>query len=235
MRTVVLHYHLFKNAGTSVDRVLQNNFSDRWISREFPGHGGNNTALVRDWIDANPGICAFSSHTMLGPLPRITGTRIVPILLLRDPVSRILSAYHFERRQKADTKGARLARKHDLMGYVTARLSMPGDRQCRNFQTGRLAGMIPGDGAEAIRARKAVELLRANGAIGLVSEFDRVLLDLANRLKGPFPNFDATPVRTNVATRCKPRIPAKVLDILMEANRDDMMLVDYLRKKDAAA
>ena len=48
MRTVILHYHLFKNAGTSVDRLLQRNFPDAWATREFSGR--NNTAQVIEWI-----------------------------------------------------------------------------------------------------------------------------------------------------------------------------------------
>jgi len=34
-RTILIHYHLFKNAGTSLDAVLKENFGDKWITREF--------------------------------------------------------------------------------------------------------------------------------------------------------------------------------------------------------
>src|SRR5262249_29168921 len=41
-RCVLIHYHLFKNAGSSIDAILQQNFSDRWISLEFPARRGTN-------------------------------------------------------------------------------------------------------------------------------------------------------------------------------------------------
>ena len=97
MRTVVLHYHLFKNAGTSVDRILQDNFANTWVTEEFPASGGNNTDRVEAWIADTPDAVAFSSHTMMGPLPAVPGVRVIPVMLLRDPVARIRSAYRFER------------------------------------------------------------------------------------------------------------------------------------------
>jgi hypothetical protein len=81
MRTIILHYHLFKNAGTSVDHVLRQNFPSAWVSQEFPGKGGNNTADVSHWITSSPQTIAFSSHTMQGPIPEIQGIQIVPVIL----------------------------------------------------------------------------------------------------------------------------------------------------------
>jgi hypothetical protein len=150
-RTIILHYHLFKNAGTSLDRILKQNFGDKWVTREFPQNGGNNTEMVADWIRDTPEAIAYSSHTMIGPIPEVAGVRVVSVMLLRDPIERIKSAYRFERKQQADTWGAQLAKEHDFEGYVRARLARPGDRQCRNFQTARLASLCPGD-ARALRA-----------------------------------------------------------------------------------
>ena len=94
-RTVILHYHLFKNAGTSVDRLLKDNVADRWVTGEFPANGGNNSGLVADWIRPTPDAVAFSSHTMLGPLPFVDDVQIISLIFLRDPIARIISAYTF--------------------------------------------------------------------------------------------------------------------------------------------
>jgi len=37
-RVKILHYHLFKNAGTSVDAILQSNFPGAWQDREITGN-----------------------------------------------------------------------------------------------------------------------------------------------------------------------------------------------------
>ena len=71
MRPVILHYHYFKNAGTSVDAVLSQNFGDDWVTAEFEGM--NNHEAVANWIRSHPGAQAFSSHTAQFPLPVVEG------------------------------------------------------------------------------------------------------------------------------------------------------------------
>lgn len=191
-RTIILHYHLFKNAGTSVDAILKRNFGTRWVTREFPVRGDNNTALVEEWIRETPDAIAYSSHTMMGPIPQVEGVRVISFLLLRDPIERIKSAYRFERTQDADTWGAQLAKTHDFEGYVRARLDRPGDRQCRNFQTYRLASMMPGDGSELDRAKRA---LAALSVVGRVEAFDEAM----GRLAAVYPGLKYQAVRANTS------------------------------------
>ena len=225
MRTIILHYHLFKNAGTSLDRILQKNFGDGWVTAEFEGKGGDNSGAVADWIASTPDAVAYSSHTMLGPVPQVDGVRVVPIVLLRDPIERIKSAYRFERKQQADTWGAQLAKQHDLAGYVRGRLARPKDRQCRNFQTARLASMCPGDAPELDRALQAVEILRETGVIGRVEAFDNALAQLSTRLHDSYPEFTWESTKANVS---KSDSTADISDdlngLLEESNRDDAAL-----------
>ncbi|NNE51839.1 MAG: sulfotransferase family 2 domain-containing protein [Sulfitobacter sp.] len=235
MRTAILHYHLFKNAGTSVDQLLRHNFPDGWDSREFPGQGGNNTALVREWILDRPDISAFSSHTMLGPLPEAPGLRVIPVVLLRDPIARITSAYQFERTQRADTRGAKLAKAHDLEGYVSARLAMPGDRQCRNFQTGRLATLLPDTIPELERARAAVKQLRQCGIVGLVEAFDRAMAELRLLALQAFPAFEITPVRANMSGPQRTEVSKRLRERLEHSNAHDIRLLRDVEALMAAA
>lgn len=225
-RTVILHYHLFKNAGTSLDQVLKRNFGDRWVTREFPMKTDDNSAQVAEWIRSEPDAVAFSTHTALGPIPRIEGVKIITVMLLRDPIARIRSAYRFERKQDADTWGAELAKQHDLEGYVRARLERPKDRQCRNFQTHRLATLVPGDGPELDRALAG---LRQLSVVGLVDQFDGTLTRLADLIRPDFPDFTWTSVRAN--TTSSEQRPLTDQDRIVDAlllghNRDDF---DVLR------
>ena len=52
-KTIILHYHLFKNAGTSIDSILKDNFDDQWVSKEFK-NALSNSAQVTEWIQDNP-------------------------------------------------------------------------------------------------------------------------------------------------------------------------------------
>lgn len=226
-RTVILHYHLFKNAGTSVDRILQDNFPDRWVTREF--HGQNNTAQVAEWIKANPKAVAFSSHTVMGPLPRIPGVKILPVILLRDPLARIRSAYQFERDQKSDNFGAVLAKHTDFEGYVRVRLALPGDRQCRNFQTWRLASMVPGPEPELERAVRALEEL---SVVGLVSAFGTSMEKLKDALKDVFPDFKYDAIHMNSSKASKSVSPDSSIEyLLQQENQDDLTLVQILQRE----
>jgi hypothetical protein len=221
-RTIILHYHLFKNAGTSVDAILKRNFGDRWVTREFPAMNGNNTALVEQWIRETPEAIAYSSHTMMGPIPQVDGVRVISFMLLRDPIERIKSAYRFERTQDADTWGARLAKEHDFEGYVRARLARPGDRQCRNFQTYRLASLVPGAGTELERAKQALQELTV---VGRVEAFDEAMARLASISQPFFAQFYTVSVFANRSLVPGDEEPKKQRHGLGKVNQDDLELI----------
>lgn len=223
LRPVILHYHLFKNAGTSVDQVLKQNFADRWVTAEFATNTQDNSAAVADWIRDNPQAVAFSTHTALGPVPKVDGVQVLPLIMLRDPIARVRSAYRFERKQQADTWGAQLAKTHDLEGYVRTRLARRGDRQCRNFQTHRLASLVPGDAPELTRA---IEALSHLAVVGLVEDFDAAMVRLANAVRQDFPDFSWQSVQANTTTPGAPSASDIAVDaVLHEANTDDLALV----------
>lgn len=231
MRTVVLHYHLFKNAGTSLDQILKKNFGDKWITREFSSSNNDNSAEVAEWIADNPEAVAFSTHTAVGPAPVVKGVNVVTVMLLRDPLARLRSAYRFERTQEADTWGANLAKEFPFDGYIRARLTHPTDRQCRNFQTWRLSTMVLKGKTEFDRAKKAAE---AMSVIGLVERFDRALEKLTEALADDYPDFAWEVVKANTSKSSAEtahymaetrRLTARLRD----ANADDLALLDWLR------
>lgn len=197
-RTVVLHYHLFKNAGTSFDTILQDNFGDRWVTKEFapPEHG--HPELVADWIRQHPDADAFSTHTAFGPIPKLDGINVVSVLFLRDPIERIRSVYKFEQSQNISTWETTLAAEDSFEGYVRARLAVQGDRQCRNFQTDRLASYVPGLEPELDRAIMGLKEL---SLVGFVDDFDQSITQLAAILRPYFPEFAWKQVRENASPK----------------------------------
>src|SRR5258708_242269 len=119
MRNLIFHYHLFKNAGTSVDAILKANFSGRWVTREFNGgpHAAN-VARVGQWVEEEKDAVAFSSHTAMLPPPSLEDVQFFPVVFVRHPIDRIASAYAFECKQPGDGFGAVLARNTTLGGYI---------------------------------------------------------------------------------------------------------------------
>lgn len=226
-RTVFLHYHLFKNAGTSLDAILKSHFGDRWVTQEFKTADENNTAQIEDWIRATPQAVIYSTHTAVGPMPQVEGVEIVPLILLRDPVKRIISAYKFERQQQVDNWGANLAKSTDLEGYVTTRLGRPNDRQCRNFQTSRLAPFHPGEAPDGQRALAGVDLIHAKGLVGLVSDFGDFIERLNKRVQQVDPSFKGEVVRSNVSSKSDDAPAPSVIDLLKQSNIDDARVLQH--------
>ncbi|UPY35934.1 hypothetical protein [Sediminicoccus sp. KRV36] len=197
-RHVILHYHLFKNAGTSLDQTLKAHFGQAWSEREGQGAGWR-SADIADYIAEHPQISVLSSHTALLPVPRIADVMVHPLIMLRHPLDRVRSIYEFERRQTKDTEGSILARGTDLAGYITWRLDRDGDRSIRNFQTLRLAQALPPtEGTELIRAMAAVSALPN---VGVVEAYDASLRAFTLALAPHFPGLSLTPTRANVTQR----------------------------------
>jgi len=171
VRKLILHYHLFKNAGTSVDELLKRSFGSRWVTREFNGGGpAAHRAELARWLQEERDAVAFSSHTAQLPPPAAAGVECFPLIFVRHPIDRIASAYAFETKHGGSGFGAVLARNTTLAGYIEVRLSLGHDRQCRNFHVARLAQMFPAtDGDERARAMKALDALPF---VGLVEAFD---------------------------------------------------------------
>lgn len=235
MRTVILHYHLFKNAGTSLDAALKECIKpEEWVTKEFHAQPKVNRAKVAQWILDNPQAKVFSTHTAHLPPPNLEGIKVLPVIFLRHPIDRIVSAYAFEAKQGGDSFGAVLARNTDLSGYIETRLALPNDRQCRNFHMQRLAMMFSEQhGDEFTRAKKALEDLPF---VGIVEKFNDSMRRLEEwLLKEGFQNIELKPVKKNVSQNNKKtleeklhefesRISQTVFDELLESNRQDLLL-----------
>ena len=219
-RTIILHYHLFKNAGTSIDAILKENFDNKWVTREF-NSSTSNTNDVIEWIHNEPEAIAFSSHTMVGEVPKIDGIKIITLMMLRNPVKRIISAYKFERMQVSDTLGARLAKQLSFEDYVVARLQTKGDMQCRNFQTERLSTIRTGDESKIKRAISALDDL---SVIGVVEEFETSLQLISEAIKEYYPLFKHETAHSNQSKLFNFEMSPALNQLLTECNRHDLLL-----------
>ena len=215
MKTVILHYHLFKNAGTSLDAALKENFSEEkgeWVTKEFPGQPAKNREQLKQWIIDNPQAECFSSHTAIFPVPVIEGIKIIPVIFYRHPIDRMASAYSFEKKQGGEGFGPVLARNTSLGGYIETRLALGHDRQCRDFHAHRLATMFgEKQGDEATRAKIAIEKLPF---VGLVEKYSESLEHLEALLASEgFEGIKLKPVEKNVSRGVKKTLDEKLSEI----------------------
>lgn len=183
MRKVILHYHLFKNAGTSLDAAFKENFSEEkgeWVTKEFPNQPAANREQVRQWILDNPQAKCFSSHTAHFPVPIFDDIEVFPVVFIRHPLDRIASAYLFEKQQQSDSFGAVLAKHTSLKGYIESRLSLHNDKQCRNFHCERISSRT--FNKESSLLDNALETAKTLPFVGVVENFNKSIAELEKLL-----------------------------------------------------
>lgn len=98
-RRILLHYHIFKNAGTTISFILKRNFKRRVAfldSKNFNAILETRTLL--DFLEKHRRTKAVSSHQLRPPMPQDERFLFREILFLRDPLARLSSTYDFYRR-----------------------------------------------------------------------------------------------------------------------------------------
>lgn len=142
MRTVILHYHIYKNAGTSFDHVLGHNFGDKHelFDGPYPFFVIDQEQLDRI-IMRRPNALAFSSHQIMLPPPSSLDYRTLSAIFLRNPFLRIASIYRFKRgpETKDGTPIALLDRKQRIAELI--KIGEPAEMadQLDNTSTGQIA------------------------------------------------------------------------------------------------
>lgn len=182
MRNVIVHYHLFKNAGTTVDSIMMRNFSGE-LNGSIEGKLPWDTLSPDDLLSYalnNPQLRYITSHQARLPVLPANGVRFHPVLFLRHPIDRVESVYLFERREPETSvsPSARIAREYGLPGFVEWVLSPEATAVARNFQVAHLAA-IDRDMRCAFPSEAHLEValqqMRALPFLGLVERFDESL------------------------------------------------------------
>ncbi|SMF95051.1 Sulfotransferase family protein [Methylomagnum ishizawai] len=219
-RKVIVHYHIYKNAGSSVDKILDKNFGrTAWVKWEGNGNNASPEALSA-LITSRTEVIAISSHLADISSPAIDGTDIYPVLFLRHPLDRISSVYNFERRQEKDGPGPNQAKQLDLRSYVEWRLDH--DRLFKNYQTMRLAAWFNNPEKRLLpELTRALKALAELPFFGLVERFDESILRLESWLKSEFPGFKCESVRDNATSSSDITLEQKLI-ILREQLGDSL-------------
>lgn len=211
-RRLLAFVHIEKTAGITLDYVLRRNFFPRYMDVRPFSAKSNKRFTVKDLQKAlaiNPFLRCISGHSV-SPVKDLGEARrnIDYITLLREPVKRYLSYFHYTVRV--------LGRENTFDHYLQS-------EDMANFQTKKIAGC-----ADVTLAKRILNdrfLL-----VGIAEEFDAFLLLLRQRLQ-PRP-FDPLYVRRNVtAQRLQMAIP-KATDhekaAAEERNKLDMELYDFV-------
>lgn len=241
--TLIAHHHIFKNAGTTIDWILERNFSGRVLHIEGTDPRARlRPEQVRAAAAPYPDHRAIASHSFPLPAPEAAWARI-HLSVLRDPIERYASIYRFERSRAIDHPANQTARELGFRAYCQWWHDHPSGIWA-NWQTrcctpqgqtseGDGTSGLPGWDADLELALQAV---LETALVFTLDRFDQGLVLLEERLEAHGTPFDASYLRQNVS-----RIDAEqeadydallgrdLHQALVEANQLDYTLIGRVR------
>ncbi len=239
MRTVLIHCHLFKNAGSTLDWSLRRYFGDRFVEHTDDAQMWTSPAYLGWYLSKNEDLCAVSSHHVPFPMPVLEGVRLLPVVMLRHPIDRVGSVYTFEVKQEASGPGAVNAKKMTFPQYVRWRMEPTAGATIRNFQTRRCCGrrFKVGDHVTEQDFEVARRRLQSMPLMGLVDRYEESMVLFEHVLQPVYPDINLAYVKQNVAEGRRgtleervqhvcDRLGSEVSAILIEENKWDLALYE---------
>jgi len=198
-RFIAVHYHIFKNGGTTIESVLRREFGPGF--RTLHGAAGNAILSGEDLAEfllENPTVTAVSSHHLRYPKPSIPGAIIFDCCFLRHPLDRLVSVYSYYRSIDSAEPLSRLARRFTQRDFIR-QLMDESPHQVSNVQVTQLAR----SGAFCRPANEkdleqAAEFFCDSSIAGLVDMFSESLVAAEYFLRPAFPGIRLDHIPQNV-------------------------------------
>ncbi len=234
---VIIHVHMFKNAGSTLDWSLRRNFGDAFIDHREDDKMRQGAKYLGPFLQERKPK-ALSSHHITLPLPEIKGMTLLPVFILRHPIDRLGSVYAFEKKQKADTKGAIKAKKLSFAEFIRWYMKDTSPATVRDFQTRWCSGKT--GTAKPLQQKdyqEALKTLENSPMVGIVESYDESMLVFEDVLTSCFPGIDLSYKKQNVGKRqaetlaerisgIKAALGEDLVKIVMEKNHFDFKLYE---------
>ena len=211
MRFVLLHYHFLKNAGTTIENILDRNFGERFARVETPERSGHYTnAALLDFLEKHPDVAAVSSHQIRHPLPEARGYLFFDLCFLRDPIDRVRSMYDYFRDKPAAGDPLSDLANRDVLGEFITCLVERFREEVTNVQVALLAhGGVDEHPPDERDFAVALERVLDTAFLGVVDRFEQSLLAGRHFLDPVFPALDCSFTPANVSGGMKGSVAAR--------------------------
>ena len=198
-RIILIHHHIFKNAGTSFNYALKQYFGENFFEFDLPDSKAVTQNHLRRFILQHPQALAISSHHACMPTPQGKDFQTISSVLLRKPLARIKSVYNFERKQQAQTEGAIKAKEMEFKDYVLWRLEKTPVMFC-NYQTHYCSRVKHLSGKCRVteeHLKIAIQNLKKCVIVGTVERYQDTLKIAQNKLAQFYPKINLEFVTLN--------------------------------------
>ena len=224
-RTILIHHHIFKNAGTSLQYALKKYFEDKYFECELPQSQMVTEDDLKNFILEHPQALAISGHHICMPTPQGNDFQTLSIILLRNPLARVESIYKFEKKQNAQTEGAIKAKELDFKGYVRWRLDKTPTMLC-NYQTYYCARKNKSEGSKIPTEQDlkiALQNIRNSAVVSTVERYEETL-ELANKiLIQDYPEINLEYTFLNVTNKKEVKQEEEIKNKLVTALGEEMV------------
>lgn len=238
---MLIHIHIPKNAGTTIHRILKDNFGERCSDyREFYNFKFNSYSTSIDSINKDPIPLLESDFVEYINQVRVTadvvtGHNIIPyspeisarfnlkyFTFIRHPIARTISLYNYEREKfekLAKLQGKKVFCSLPFEEYIIHK------RAVQNWQTYSLTGDLNSSAEDAIA--KLDNFLM----VGVVDKFFQSLIVLREAIR-PIKNLDISIGSTHFnetkeKTVIREKLTLKEREKILEQNQEDLKLYEY--------
>jgi len=246
-RTVLLHHHVFKNAGSTVDAILTRNFTDRAVLHDKTVEAGKHLLSpdeVKMVLDDNPLAVSLSSHQLHLQRFSFWDVDVIDLALVRHPIDRLRSIHQFYTKSpQLKTPFALSAQTHSLGDFMGQLLGDAFRRHACDFQTWVFGANTLGryrrpTTALLAKAKERIATLDCPGVVELFNESMAVAEGVVAGRIGPADFSYRIVNRTHAAgstlenrlAGLREEIGQSVYDRLCEMNRLDIELWEFARQ-----
>jgi len=242
-KPVCLHFHIFKNAGSTINWILKKNFSNNWLSLDTSAHKGIlHFDKVLNYLKKHSDVKAFSSHQIRFPLPQNSGFHFIPIVFIRHPIIRAFSIYRFDKNSTGNFAHQIKARNSSLEEYLEWNFDKKNNVVMTDFQVLFLSHTDNKPNITKQDFELAIERIGTCPILGIVEKMDQSLVLAEEVLHSFFKNIDLSYISQNVSKEIvedineriemeKKLVADDIMKKLVFHNKLDMKLYEYANEE----
>jgi hypothetical protein len=214
MRFVILHYHILKNAGSTVEEILYNSFREDFARFDTMDRDGSIPhADLLSFLESHPRVKAVSSHQIRHPVPRAPGFIFFDWCFLRDPMDRIRSMYDYFREKPSEGDPVSELANQLGLGEYAARLIEEIPWYANDIHVNLLANGIANDPPSKEDLERATRIILKTSFLGVVDCFDRSLIAGQYSLHPIFPGLKCAHPPVNVSKGMGRTLDARIEEL----------------------
>ena len=238
-RTIILHFHIFKNAGETFDWILEKNFGESFSFHSYEDpEKPLSLDTLQNYLIKNQNVVAFSSQRIRFPIPQNSMFNFLPVFFYRHPIDRVFSMYNYIKRNKNSKKYFKVLN-CTTAEYIKWELHSESN-QMKNAQM-RFLSHRYGKSSNA-KILSALYVIKNCDIVGIVDRFDESMVYAEHFLGKYFQDLDFSYIKQNVSKERKGNLEERLeqdrleignslMDKLIENNKIDLKLYDYANEE----